>query len=115
MKTYKATVVFFVVTFCFTLVIAFLLFPITTEPAAKKGTSPEDRVQEIIIPPPPRTNDLYLVIWKEGGEVEKIYASEEGAKNYLNENNKTGLLKVEALSNMLWPNNKDISFIKKNE
>ena len=115
MKTYRATVIFFVTTFCITLGIAFSLFPITDEPRKKQEGDREARVQEIVIPAPPKINDLYLIVSKEEGEVEKIYISKEGAKKYLSENNNTDLFRIEALSNMLWPNNKDVSFIKNNK
>ena len=100
MKTYKATVIFFIVTFCFTLVVAFSLFPITKAPAKKQEVDRKIQTQEVIAPVSAQINDLYLVVGKEGGEVEKIYISEEGAKKYLNENNNTRFFEVQILSNI---------------
>jgi len=75
----KLTPVFFVFGFLATLVVAFTIFPITSddEPLptrikAKPQTQPESL-----------HSDLFLVLWPKEGEIKGIFTSEEKAKKFI--------------------------------
>lgn len=83
MKLHKVTPVFFVLGFFVTLIVAFAIFPINS------GTTPTGT--GIKAKPPVEKpieaesfhSDLFLVLWKDGGEIKGIFTSEEKAKKYI--------------------------------
>ena len=85
MKLHKVTPVFFVLGFFVTLLVAFAIFPINSSttplPAGTgiKAKPPVGKTTEV----ESLHSDLFLVLWKDGGEIKGIFTSEEKAKKYI--------------------------------
>ena len=88
MKLLKVTPILFVFGFFATLLVAFSIFPVnnrntptSTDIKAKPPTEKprtEKATKESTL-----NSDLFLVLWKDGGEIKGIFTSEEKAKKFI--------------------------------
>ena len=98
MKLLKVTPVLFVLGFFVTLLVAFTIFPVNsgTTPTGT-GIKAKPRIEK------PREvstfhSDLFLVLWKDGGEIKGIFTSEEKAKKYIEVTQNESIYEIKVFS-----------------
>jgi len=87
-KLLKVTPILFVLGFFATLLVAFTIFPVNTNTTpAGTGIKAKPRIEKPCTEKPTNestlSSDLFLVLWKDGGEIKGIFTSEEKAKKFI--------------------------------
>ena len=111
MKNIKITSAFFVLGFSLALLFAFYFLPMPDSVAKAKQVAPMKRENYIMT----KANDLFLVVWKEGGKVEGIYTKAEGAEGFIKQTQNENIYEVRVLTNRVWPSSEINFFVDPNK
>jgi hypothetical protein len=92
-KLLKVTPVLFVLGFFVTLLVAFTIFPVNSG-TTPRGTGIKAKPREVST----LHDDLFLVLWKDGGEIKGIFTSEEKAKKYIEVTQNESIYEIKVFS-----------------